>query len=638
MSPFEHAHPALDSALTKRGYTALTPVQSAVLDENLKDRDLLVSAQTGSGKTVAFGLALAGTILAEEARLGAGRLPLALIIAPTRELALQVSRELAWLYGEAGARISTCVGGMDPRAERRALERGADIVVGTPGRLRDHITRRALDLSELRAAVLDEADEMLDLGFREDLEFILDAAPVERRTLMFSATLPREVIALAKRFQKNAERISVNSERSAHADIEYIGHTVIASERENAIINVLRYHNTTRSIVFCGTRENVKHLTARLGNRGFSTVALSGEFTQAERTHALQSIRDGRANVCVATDVAARGIDLPELDLVIHADLPNNADTLLHRSGRTGRAGRKGVCALVVTNARKRAAERLIRLAKVDIKWVPTPNASDIARLDNERIIESPFLKDEMDADERGFAEALLKNHSAEQVAAAFYRLSRSNLPAAEDLSDIPEYKTRDRADRSERPGRRDRPDRQERPDRHDRHEKKPNLRNDFDNGGWFRISAGRKQRAEPRWLLPIICRSGGVDRNSVGAISIRDGETLFEIHPDKVESYQQMVGEQGCVERTLKIAFVGKGDQAASGESSGSAAQTDRSRSDKPRSDKPRSDKTRSNKPHKKSKPKRQDDVPPVEDITDTRSAKAKKFKARKRPLTPDS
>ncbi|MEK9970623.1 MAG: DEAD/DEAH box helicase, partial [Ferrovibrio sp.] len=188
--------------------------------------------------------------------------------------------------------------------ERQALNAGAHIVVGTPGRLKDHIERGALDISALRAVVLDEADEMLDLGFREDLEFILDAAPVERRTLLFSATVAKPIAQLAKRFQKDAIRIATTSTTERHADIAYRALTVAPNERENAIINVLRFHDAKSAIVFCGTRMAVTHLTARLSNRGFTVVALSGELSQNERTHALQAMRDGRAQVCVATDVA----------------------------------------------------------------------------------------------------------------------------------------------------------------------------------------------------------------------------------------------------------------------------------------------------------------------------------------------
>ncbi|MBL1235124.1 MAG: DEAD/DEAH box helicase, partial [Rhodobiaceae bacterium] len=204
MTQFEGIVPALGQALSKRGYTALTPVQVSVSDPKLADSDLLVSAQTGSGKTVAFGLALAPTLLEGADTFDRATVPFALVIAPTRELALQVKRELEWLFEPTGAKISSCVGGMDMGTERRALNRGVHIVVGTPGRLRDHIERGSFDTSGLRAVVLDEADEMLNMGFREELESILDATPSERRTLMFSATVPRGIANLAKRYQRNA--------------------------------------------------------------------------------------------------------------------------------------------------------------------------------------------------------------------------------------------------------------------------------------------------------------------------------------------------------------------------------------------------------------------------------------------------
>ncbi|MEP1941683.1 MAG: DEAD/DEAH box helicase, partial [Sulfitobacter sp.] len=316
-------------ALAAQGYDKMTPVQDAVVAPELDGADLLVSAQTGSGKTVAFGLAIAPTLLGENTHFERAGAPLALIIAPTRELAMQVSRELTWLYGKAGAIVTTCVGGMDSRTERRALDRGAHIVVATPGRLCDHIKRNNIDLTDLRAVVLDEADEMLDLGFREDLEFILGESPESRRTLLFSATVPAAIAKLAKSYQRDAQRVTVISDSKQHADITYRALTVNPRDTENAILNILRFYEAKNAIVFCNTRAAVARLTSRLTNRNFSVVALSGELTQSERTNALQALRDGRARVCVATDVAARGIDLPNLELVIHADLPTNADTLL---------------------------------------------------------------------------------------------------------------------------------------------------------------------------------------------------------------------------------------------------------------------------------------------------------------------
>jgi ATP-dependent RNA helicase DeaD len=422
--------PAIAQALSKRGYSELTPVQKAVLGPELEGRDALVSAQTGSGKTVAFGLALASTLLEGKDRFGQAGAPLALAVAPTRELALQVKRELEWLYELTGATVVSCVGGMDMRSERRALDRGAHIVVGTPGRLCDHIRRNGLDMSSLKAVVLDEADEMLDLGFREDLEFILEAAPADRRTLMFSATVPRSIANLAKSYQRDAVRITTQAEQKQHLDIEYRALTVAPSDRENAIINVLRFYEAKNALVFCSTRAAVNHLTARFNNRGFAVVAMSGELSQNERTHALQAMRDGRARVCIATDVAARGIDLPGLELVVHADLPTNPDTLLHRSGRTGRAGRKGVSALIVPNSARRKAERLLRDANINADWGRPPSADEVSRRDDERVLADPALTEAITPDEADFIRELLEKHGADQVAAAFLRQARAGRSA----------------------------------------------------------------------------------------------------------------------------------------------------------------------------------------------------------------
>ncbi|MDO9172380.1 MAG: DEAD/DEAH box helicase, partial [bacterium] len=355
-------------------------------------RDLLVSAQTGSGKTVAFGMAMAPTLLGEAERFGEYGAPLALIIAPTRELALQVSRELTWLYARTGAIVVSCVGGMDARSEQRTLNRGCHIVVGTPGRLRDHLERGHLDLSALKVAVLDEADEMLDLGFREDLEFILEATPAERRTLLFSATIAKDIATLAKTFQRDAVRIDTTTRNAPHGDIEYRAIRIAPNEIEHAVVNVLRHFDAGGALVFCATRDAVRHLHSSLRERGFEVVGLSGEMGQRERNDALQSLRDRRARVCVATDVAARGLDLPDLGLVIHADLPVNKAALLHRSGRTGRAGKKGVSVLLVPYTRRRKAEMLIGNAGVEAVWSGPPSAEEIRAGDTVRMLNDPTL------------------------------------------------------------------------------------------------------------------------------------------------------------------------------------------------------------------------------------------------------
>nr|WP_045388835.1 DEAD/DEAH box helicase [Falsirhodobacter sp. alg1] len=492
----------LAAALEAKGYASLTAVQEAVIAPNVEGRDALVSAQTGSGKTVAFGLALAPEILNGSDRLLFADTPLALAIAPTRELALQVARELEWLYAEAGAVIATCVGGMDYRTEKRALDRGAHIVVGTPGRLRDHIERKSLDLSGLRAAVLDEADEMLDLGFRDDLEFILSAAPEDRRTLMFSATVPPAIAALAKDFQNDALRIQAGGESKQHVDIEYRAMSVVSRDKEHAIFNTLRFYEARTAIVFCKTRANVNHLLARMSNRGFQAVALSGELSQQERTHALQSLRDGRSKVCIATDVAARGIDLPGLDLVIHADLPSNSETLLHRSGRTGRAGAKGVSALIVPQAEFRKAQRLLQGAKVVAEWAAPPSAEDVQAKDDERIVTHPTLTADV-GEEADLAGRLIEQFGAPSVAAAFIRLWREGRSAPEVLTDVSAPASGAAA---------------------------PRARGEFGDSVWFKLTVGHTGRAEARWLLPKLCEAGGITKNEIGAIRIQQDQSYVQI------------------------------------------------------------------------------------------------------------
>ena len=508
----------ISEALAERGYDTLTPVQQAVSAPELAGQDLLVSAQTGSGKTVGFGLAIAPSLLDDKEQFGPAAAPLALIVAPTRELASQVMHELTWLYARTGAVVTSCVGGMDMRTERRALERGAHIVVGTPGRLRDHIERNALDLGELRAVVLDEADEMLDMGFREDLEFMLGEAPANRRTLLFSATVPPTIAKLAQQYQRDAQRISTLGGTKQHSDIEYHAVRVAQSDVDSAIFNLLRFHHDESALVFANTRAMVSHLTARLANRGLQVVSLSGELSQTERTHALQAMRDGRARVCVATDVAARGIDLPKLNLVIHAELPTNTESLLHRSGRTGRAGRKGISALIVPPKARARAERILKWAKINAEWVEAPSVEDILARDEERLLSDPVWSEAASETETVFAEKLLARYSPDQIAAAYLRLYQSRHAAPEDL--LP-------ADT--KPVRR---------------EKAP-----FGPSRWVALSVGRAERAEARWLLPLLCRTGGLDKDAIGAIRVQDAETYVEITAGSVDAFIAGLGDGGTLE-----------------------------------------------------------------------------------------
>jgi ATP-dependent RNA helicase DeaD len=513
----------LSRALAAKGYDTLTEVQSAMLDEGLSGRDLLVSAQTGSGKTVAFGLAMGPDLMRGQDRLPRAGVPLALVVAPTRELAMQVARELTWLYAETGAAVATCVGGMDLRRERQALDRGAHIVVGTPGRLVDHISHDALDLSALRVAILDEADEMLKLGFREELEAILEACSEERRTLMFSATVGGGIGKLAAQYQRDALRISASGPARSHDDIAYKAMVTAQHDAEKAIINTLRFHEAENAIVFCGTRAAVARLTSRLANRGFSVVSLSGELSQQERTNALQAMRDGRARVCVATDVAARGIDLPGLELVIHADLPKDREGLLHRSGRTGRAGRKGTSVLVVPPRARRRVEQLFRDAKVDADWIAPPSAEAVLARDDARLLSDPILNEGGEAD--ALAQTLSEAYSAEHLAAAFIRLHRQNRSAPEEITELAVAP----------PGAK-------------------KVRTEITDAAWVVLSVGRAHRAEPRWLLPMLCKSGPVPKGAIGAIRVRETETYVQLDAQGAADFLSGLGTVGRLEDGIEV------------------------------------------------------------------------------------
>lgn len=515
--------PTFQRALATRGYEESTPVQEAIVIGAHGDRDLLVSSKTGSGKTVAFGLSVLPPLLNEAGiSMTPPGAPKVLVIAPTRELAQQVARELAWLSAEAKLRVVVCVGGVDPRSESRQLFAGCHVVVGTPGRLVDHLTRGALDPSQTTAVVLDEADEMLDMGFREELEAILDKLPATRRTLMFSATLPKETIALASRYTKDPARITAAQNMGGHEDIEHVVHLIDFSDRDRAVVNVLRQYEANSTIVFCQTRDGVARLSAALLERGFSAVAFSGELSQPERQRALQSVRDGRTRVLVCTDVAARGLDLPQVGLVIHADPPGDPAVLQHRSGRTGRAGKKGTAVVLVPLQRARQAERLFYAARIKVKPTPAPTPDQIKKADDARIIERVTTTiNALQPEDLVGTEALLAAHTPEQLAALVLLAERRQLPAPEPLEATERGGKRGPRPTPTMPARRD------------------------DDAGpdgmvWFHVNVGRFQRADPKWLLPLLCRRGDVQKRDIGRIVILESETRFEILRERAEHFDR--------------------------------------------------------------------------------------------------
>ncbi len=428
---------SLASALEKKGYTALTPVQLRVLEPSAEGRDLRITSQTGSGKTVAIGLAVRDAVApSAEVRKG----PKVLVVTPTRELARQVEDELRWLYADLGARVTVVSGGTSYRDEHRALSTLPAVVVGTPGRLLDHLNRGTFDAGSIAAVVLDEADRMLDMGFREDLEAIFSKMPAERRTHLVSATFPHDVERLARRIQKDPVHVEGTKLGVANADIDHIIYLVDPDQALEAIINVILSHPPgSRALVFAATRADVGDIAAALHEAGLGVASISGDLEQRERTRALAQFKSGKSPVLVATDVAARGIDVQDITLVMQVDSPNDADTYTHRSGRTGRAGKRGTSAILVPPRRLGVARRILERAKVHARIVPLPTADELRKVADQRLIEELSRPEDAESPPNARVVALAERLAAiEPVERTIARLlARSNAVSGPEPREV---------------------------------------------------------------------------------------------------------------------------------------------------------------------------------------------------------
>jgi len=425
----------LNDNIIKKGFTKFTDVQNLVIDEKNVGRDLLVSSQTGSGKTLAYSLSISDEILIAKGK--ESSTPSGLIITPTRELALQVYQEIQWLFDKTDLTAVTSIGGMDINKERAKLKRKFNLLIGTPGRINDHLRKKHLNLSKLSVLVLDEADEMLDLGFKEDLDKIIQSSPENSRKLLFSATIPKKIISLANKYQKNPKRIEVSNQNVPHKDISYESYFINKKDTENAIFNLLRFYDDKNVLIFCSTRSSVTHIHSRLLNRGFGVVCLSGALNQSERFKALQAMKNGRSRICVATDVAARGIDLVNLDIVVHADLPRNGESLLHRSGRTGRAGNKGKSILFFSPNEIRHYDNLVMHSKIKPKLNKFISKEQIEKKDDKKVIGNIFSEDKIIDSEKMILQKIVDKFSFEEIALAYIRKIKKDLSPIEEVEDI---------------------------------------------------------------------------------------------------------------------------------------------------------------------------------------------------------
>ncbi len=365
---FDEVPAGLGTVLAERGFTELTPIQTAILNPDIADRDLRISSQTGSGKTVALGLVVAEEVAEAVNLVNRGPVrarPSVLLVAPTRELAVQLTEELSWLYKPLGATVVSLTGGTSIGIDFRELKRDPQVLVGTPGRVRDHLERGSLLLDRVRVVALDEADEMLAMGFEEEVSAILDATPEDRRTHLVSATFPARVRSVAARHQRDSLMIAGTAPGESNSDIDYRTMVVAANQRLSVLVNVLLMEPEAKTLIFVRTRLDTTGLADALADLGFAARPLSGDLNQRERTSTLNAFRRGQTPILVATDVAARGLDVQDIAQVIHVDLPENSEMLTHRSGRTGRAGRKGRSLIFVPPRAVRRVDFMLRDAGI---------------------------------------------------------------------------------------------------------------------------------------------------------------------------------------------------------------------------------------------------------------------------------
>jgi ATP-dependent RNA helicase DeaD len=570
--------PPLQAALQRRGFTQLTSVQQAALVPGHAGRNLRISSQTGSGKTVALGLVLADALLADRAT---RRGPVVLVITPTRELAIQVRGELTWLYeGVRHVDIEVVTGGIDIRGDFRRLKGKPRVLVATPGRLLDHMRSGAVDVSDVAHVVLDEADQMLDMGFRDDLDAIVGELPEGRRSHLVSATFPPAVRQLADRFQHDAVVIEGSARGAAHADIETTVYR--CDELYPALVNLLLLAQGRRCLVFVRRRVDAASLAEQLAGDGFSALPFSGDLAQAQRIRTLDAFRHGIVNTLISTDVAARGIDVPDIATVIHAELPSDVESFVHRSGRTGRAGRKGQSLLLMPRRAERRIQQLLRAAKVDANWSEVPSPDQVHKALRKRMrrdlhtkLDAVKLEPTWEGGELDYAAKLLADHDPQTLVSVLLRMAEPALarepmaiqaprrtPRFDDSRE-PRPERAPRGARSERAGHAghaERPERGERSGHAERGERSGHAerseRGERSDETFvrFEINWGHRGGATPARLLAHLCRRGGVSARAIGALQIDRRNSQFEVACSAADAFASKAAVPDQRDPELKI------------------------------------------------------------------------------------
>ena len=521
-------------ALNDLGYEKPSPIQAECIPHLLGGRDVLGMAQTGSGKTAAFSLPLLNNLDPEL------RAPQILVLAPTRELAVQVAEAMTdFSKHMRGVNVVALYGGQRYDVQLRALRQGPQIVVGTPGRLLDHLKRGTLDLSKLSGLVLDEADEMLRMGFIEDVETIMAQIPEGHQTALFSATMPEAIRRITRRFMKEPQEVRIQSSVTTRPDISQSYWTAYGMRKNEALVRFLEAEDFDAAIIFVRTKNATLEVAEALERSGYSSAALNGDMNQSLREQTLERLKDGRLDILIATDVAARGLDVERISLVVNYDIPMDSESYVHRIGRTGRAGRAGRALLFVENRERRLLRYIERTMKLTIPEVELPNAELLGKRRLEKF--AAKVQQQLESSDLDQYRALLakiqpsaegEELDVETLAAALLKMAQGERPLIlpPDAPMRPKREFRDRDDRFERRG--DRNDRGPRGDRPERSgEDRPKReRRDVGDMELYRIEVGRDDGVEVRHIVGAIANEGDISSRYIGNIKLFGSHSTIEL------------------------------------------------------------------------------------------------------------
>lgn len=519
---------ALVAAVTGLGYEETTPVQRETIPLLLSGRDMLAQAATGTGKTAAFALPMLHRLL-QGSRAGRRRTR-GLVLVPTRELAMQVAEAIHKYARGSDLSVVPVYGGASMQQQTRALDRGVDVVVATPGRALDHLRRRSMDLSALEVLVLDEADEMLDMGFAEDLDAILEATPETRQTALFSATMPPRILSIAQKHLKTPNRVTIAREKTAAGKlprVRQVAYVVARAHKPVALQRVLDTENPSSALVFCRTRLEVDTLVETLNAHGYRAEALHGGMQQRQRDAVMNRFRSAKADLLVATDVAARGLDIEHLSHVFNYDLPSASDAYIHRIGRTGRAGREGTAITLIEPREHRLLRTIENITRQKIEVCAVPTVADLRarRLELTRAsLRERLLQGDLD-EARVVVQSLAEEFDVIDVAAAAVKLAHAAMAGDGDERDvdIPPPAQHDRKATA-------------RPSRPREAEGDANRDANRDVVRLF-IGAGRQAGIRPADLVGAITNEAGIRSRELGAVEIADRFSLVEVPGDKADA-----------------------------------------------------------------------------------------------------